>query len=88
MIPKLPTPPDKEEKKMKQTWILQAITAGGTLTVKSAIPGRTMLRAQMDWPGEQPITGGIGLTLTSAIESLEEKLMEDCAEEMRKKGVA
>jgi hypothetical protein len=64
---------------MSQTWILKALTAGGTLTIKQIVKGRTILRAQMDWPGETPVVGEASLSLETSLGSLESALQEDCA---------
>ena len=73
---------------MNETWIKQSITAGGKLTIESVVPGKCILRARMDWPGEDPVVGGVSLLLEDALQKLDLKLMEDCAREMRDKGAA
>lgn len=67
-------------------WIRSAITAGGVLTLKSVVPGNSICRAQMDWPGETALVGGISTTVQGALANLDNVLMEDAAQEMIKKG--
>lgn len=59
-------------------FITSALTAGGVLTVKGAMLGKSIFRAEMAWPNEQPpvdpIKGALGLGLESALDQLEKAL--------------
>ena len=68
------------------TWTTQALTAGGELRIRQIFPGKSIFRATMAWPNEQDVTGEISLSGARALENLEQALMEDAAEEMRRSG--
>lgn len=80
------TPKPQHRNAMKCYWIQSAICAGGKLSVEAVFPGKAILRARMDWPGETPVVGPIGTGFQSAIEGLNEALQDDAAEEMRQEG--
>jgi hypothetical protein len=76
---------------MKTDWIEHAMRAGmATLSVK-AITGR-MFCATMGWKfghrREHKVSGKLCGSLEDAIESLNQKLQEDAAEEMVRRGAA
>ena len=60
--------------------------AGGMLSVTTAMPGKSIFRARMDWKGETPIVAEISTSLGGALENLDGYLMEDAADEMVKTG--
>lgn len=68
------------------TWTTCALNAGGCLTVKQVIKGKTIFRAQMDWPGEQPVRGKIAMSTIGALINLEAALTDDCANDMLNSG--
>lgn len=68
------------------TWIRNALCAGGTLKVKSIMPGKSIFSARMTWPGESDIVGNISTTIVDALRNLDGMLMEDAAQEMVDKG--
>ena len=78
---------------MHQTWIQQALTfGGGTLAVTrppaSQCPLDRRYMAEMTWPHATPPVHAFGKTPQDAIEALDERLQEDCADEMVKAGRA
>lgn len=50
-------------------------------------PGR-LYRARCRWPSEAAVSGDPAPTIQAALESLEEKLIDDCAAEMCATGAA
>jgi hypothetical protein len=48
--------------------------------------GKTIFRAQMDWPGEKPVRGKIAMSTLDALINLEAALTDDCANEMFESG--
>ena len=68
------------------TWTTCALNAGGRLTVEQVVKGKTIFRAQMDWPGEKPVRGKIAMSTLGALINLEAALTDDCANDMLKSG--
>lgn len=68
------------------TWTTCALNAGGRLTVEQVMKGKTIFRAQMDWPGEKPVRGKIAMSTLDALINLEAALTDDCANEMFESG--
>lgn len=64
-----------------RTWITAALTAGGTLAVGQLMRGKTILRAEMSWPGESTLYSDPSLGLEDALDSLERKLSDDAADQ-------
>lgn len=64
------------------SWIRLALNAGGTLTVKSVVPGNALYFARMTWPGEKSQAGKASTGVAEALRELDGALMLDCAEEM------
>lgn len=71
---------------MITTWINQALAAGGTLEVKAVLPGKSIFRAVMDWPGEIPVAGKIAMSAETALDNLECALAIDAGDEMLRTG--
>ena len=69
---------------MKDDWINVALIAGGVMTVSRA-KGR--YRATMNFRHRPSISGYLSGDISSAIEDLNETLLDDAAEEMTDAGV-
>jgi hypothetical protein len=68
------------------TWIAAALSAGGSLRVWCAWPGKPYFKAEMTWPGEAAVTSQMCIGLPSVIQDLNTRLQDDAAEEMRRNG--
>lgn len=68
----------------QHTWIYQAVQQGGILEMEGGIDGFT---ARMRWPhlGEE-ILSAVMEAPDAALDDLERRLLDDCADEMARSG--
>lgn len=58
-------------------WIPAALSAGGTLTVRAPMSGKSIFNARMTWPNEPELTGNISMNVIDALQNLEGVLKQD-----------
>jgi hypothetical protein len=58
------------------------------MELRAPIPGKSIIRATMRWPGETDVNGGISTTVEGALDDLEAKLLDDAGDEMMREGRA
>jgi hypothetical protein len=75
---------------MDKSWIRMSLNAGGQLSVKNVMPGKSIFRGTMSWPYEEKqadVSGEISTSLSGALDNLNHALQEDAAQEMIDRGV-
>ena len=71
---------------MKTSFIESGLSMGAVLTLIRCQGEETAYRARMRWPRESALEGDRRPTITEALESLDEKLLEDCTREALENG--
>lgn len=69
---------------MTYTWIEQAMSVGGVLTVQMGSP--QAYYAEMRWPNVEGKVRSLGNSVEQALSRLDEALRDDCADEMVRQG--